>query len=204
MTILINQPITNVTLLHEQRMRTEAFPVLFFKPRLFCVFLFTSMYFCPAESKQGPSEERLIMDLFERYNKYSRPVQNENDSLEVNFGISLQQIIDVVRSHLPENKMNMCTYKRLIRTMTIRFYTYCSQPVCENDFAFANISFFLKGIALFVPHFISSIVYSTIYRPLDDTVRPVCVCPRGLVMFNSYFTLTLLGCPLKVVIEMPL
>ena len=37
------------------------------------------------------------MDLFEKYNKYSRPVKNENESLEVNFGISLQQIIDVVR-----------------------------------------------------------------------------------------------------------
>ncbi len=56
----------------------------------------------PTETQQGPSEERLIWDIFghsgENYNKFSRPVRNENDSLEVKFGLSLQQIIDVVRN----------------------------------------------------------------------------------------------------------
>ena len=46
------------------------------------------------------------MDIFEKYNKYSRPVKNENDSLEVNFGISLQQIIEVVRHK------RRCTFSR--------------------------------------------------------------------------------------------
>lgn len=40
------------------------------------------------------------MDIFEKYNKYSRPVKIENDSLEVNFGLSLQSIIEVVRDAL--------------------------------------------------------------------------------------------------------
>ena len=38
-------------------------------------------------------EELLIR---RRYNEYSRPVKNEGDSLKVTFGISLQQIVDVV------------------------------------------------------------------------------------------------------------
>lgn len=50
-----------------------------------------------ADTIEGPSEERLIMDIFEKYNKYSRPVRNENESLEVNFGLTLQSIIEVVR-----------------------------------------------------------------------------------------------------------
>ncbi len=46
---------------------------------------------------EGPHEERLINDIFEKYEKYARPVANEDDALEVGFGLSLQQIIDVVR-----------------------------------------------------------------------------------------------------------
>jgi len=40
----------------------------------------------------------LINDIFEqrRYVKYARPVLQETDALNVEFGISLQQIIDVV------------------------------------------------------------------------------------------------------------
>ena len=46
----------------------------------------------------GAHEARLIDEIFEhrRYVKYARPVQLETDALVVAFGISLQQIIDVV------------------------------------------------------------------------------------------------------------
>ena len=46
----------------------------------------------------GAHEERLIDEIFEtrRYVKYARPVLRETDALNVEFGISLQQIIDVV------------------------------------------------------------------------------------------------------------
>ncbi len=53
--------------------------------------------FLLTETVEGPSEEQLIRDIFDKYNKYSRPVAKEDDALEVNFGVSLQQIIDVVR-----------------------------------------------------------------------------------------------------------
>ena len=52
------------------------------------------------DSYEGYHEERLINDIFEKrkYTPYARPVENELDALDVNFGISLQQIIDVVRN----------------------------------------------------------------------------------------------------------
>ncbi len=57
--------------------------------------------FPSTDSHQGPSEEKLIWDIFgkdnEKYNNLARPVKDESESLEVKFGISLQQIIDVVR-----------------------------------------------------------------------------------------------------------
>lgn len=35
------------------------------------------------------------------FNKYERPVKNDNDNLKVELGLTLQQIIDVVSSLLP-------------------------------------------------------------------------------------------------------
>ena len=52
------------------------------------------------ESEQGPHEERLIDTIFEtrRYNRLARPAPKEEEALEVQFGVALQQIVDVVRS----------------------------------------------------------------------------------------------------------
>ena len=51
------------------------------------------------ESSQGWYEEKLIDDIFtgRRYNKLARPVENETEALRVNFGLSLQQVVDLVR-----------------------------------------------------------------------------------------------------------
>lgn len=51
-----------------------------------------------ADALQGQHEERLIDDLLvrRRYNRLARPVPKETDALAVEFGLSLQQIIDVV------------------------------------------------------------------------------------------------------------
>ena len=48
--------------------------------------------------ESGAHEERLIDEIFQnrRYIKYARPVIEETDALNIAFGISLQQIIDVV------------------------------------------------------------------------------------------------------------
>ncbi|XP_011474999.1 neuronal acetylcholine receptor subunit alpha-2 isoform X1 [Oryzias latipes] len=41
------------------------------------------------------AEERLLQNLFARYNKLSRPVQNTSDTVLVHFGLSIAQLIDV-------------------------------------------------------------------------------------------------------------
>lgn len=47
-------------------------------------------------SQQGPHEKRLLNTLLVPYNILERPVANESEPLEVKFGLTLQQIIDVV------------------------------------------------------------------------------------------------------------
>jgi hypothetical protein len=41
-------------------------------------------------------ERRLLNDLLETYNKLERPVVNESEAVILTFGLTLQQIIDVV------------------------------------------------------------------------------------------------------------
>lgn len=50
-------------------------------------------------SEQGPHEKRLLNALLNSYNTLERPVANESEPLEVKFGLTLQQIIDVVSDH---------------------------------------------------------------------------------------------------------
>lgn len=49
-----------------------------------------------ADSIQGPHEKRLLNHLLAAYNTLERPVANESEALQVKFGLTLQQIIDVV------------------------------------------------------------------------------------------------------------
>lgn len=49
-----------------------------------------------SDSLQGYHEKRLLNSLLLNYNLLERPVANESDPLEVKFGLTLQQIIDVV------------------------------------------------------------------------------------------------------------
>lgn len=58
--------------------------------------LFASNNLSGAES--GAHERRLLNDLLEHYNKLERPVMNESDAVVLKFGLTLQQIIDVVSS----------------------------------------------------------------------------------------------------------
>ncbi|XP_066157971.1 neuronal acetylcholine receptor subunit alpha-7 isoform X7 [Euwallacea fornicatus] len=46
-------------------------------------------------SQQGQHEKKLLNMLLETYNVLERPVANESEPLEVKFGLTLQQIIDV-------------------------------------------------------------------------------------------------------------
>ena len=46
--------------------------------------------------QSGPHERRLINDLMDRYLNLERPVYNESEAINLKFGLTLQQIIDVV------------------------------------------------------------------------------------------------------------
>ncbi|KAK0149864.1 Neuronal acetylcholine receptor subunit alpha-4 [Merluccius polli] len=48
-----------------------------------------------SQGARGHAEERLLKDLFVRYNKLSRPVANTSDVVLVHFGLSIAQLIDV-------------------------------------------------------------------------------------------------------------
>jgi hypothetical protein len=56
------------------------------------------LFLCYIVSVAGPQEEHLIEDIFSKrnYSRLSRPVAEESDALEIKFGLSLQQIINVV------------------------------------------------------------------------------------------------------------
>ena len=45
---------------------------------------------------QGPHEKRLLHHLLDKYNVLERPVANESEPIQISFGITLMQIIDVV------------------------------------------------------------------------------------------------------------
>ena len=47
-------------------------------------------------TEQGTHEKKLLNMLLDMYNVLERPVANESEPLEVKFGLTLQQIIDVV------------------------------------------------------------------------------------------------------------
>lgn len=68
-------------------------------------FFFICFYFLSkfVESHQGPHEKRLLNHLLRNYNTLERPVSNESETLNVRFGLTLQQIIDVVSSTFNES-----------------------------------------------------------------------------------------------------
>lgn len=49
----------------------------------------------PHRSMQGPHEKRLLHHLLDKYNVLERPVANESEPIQISFGITLMQIIDV-------------------------------------------------------------------------------------------------------------
>nr|XP_023013985.1 neuronal acetylcholine receptor subunit alpha-7-like [Leptinotarsa decemlineata] len=49
----------------------------------------------PNESWAGINEKKLLHKLLDHYNVLERPVANESDPLQLSFGLTLMQIIDV-------------------------------------------------------------------------------------------------------------
>ena len=60
----------------------------------------------------GPHERRLINDLMDKYNNLERPVFNETEPLVLTFGLTLQQIIDVVSCLVSSPKYGASFFKK--------------------------------------------------------------------------------------------
>ena len=60
----------------------------------------------------GRDERRLLDDLLKFYNSLERPVFNESEAVDLQLGLTLQQIIDVVSYHesIPLKKFSSCFY----------------------------------------------------------------------------------------------
>lgn len=54
-----------------------------------------NLQFCRLVCFAGYNEKRLLHDLLDTYNTLERPVVNESDPLQISFGLTLMQIIDV-------------------------------------------------------------------------------------------------------------
>lgn len=89
-------------------------------------YLFYWIYLKRTGSHQGPHEKRLLNHLLLNYNTLERPVSNESDALTVRFGLTLQQIIDVVCFAL-------CVCARTYRPFTFHeFIKMCCVSVCAQ------------------------------------------------------------------------
>ena len=90
----------------------------------------------------GKHERRLLGDLLLNYNPLERPVENETDPVQVSFGITLQQIIDVVRS----SAAPLNTIKRY--NNSVHIYVYCVYTYIVYIYIYIYMYAFASIIAL--------------------------------------------------------
>lgn len=57
--------------------------------------LYYNQYFISIDCLAGHNEKRLLNALLDGYNTLERPVVNESDPIQISFGLTLMQIIDV-------------------------------------------------------------------------------------------------------------
>jgi hypothetical protein len=74
---------------------TSSISVIILLKRIFFALL--------AACSAGSNEKRLLHDLLDSYNTLERPVVNESDPLQLSFGLTLMQIINVVSRFLCYN-----------------------------------------------------------------------------------------------------
>lgn len=96
-----------------------------------------------AESFQGPHEKRLLNHLLAAYNTLERPVANESEALQVKFGLTLQQIIDVVSSNISINYFScLLSLSISIWFLVKKIYFTISFKCKQNRFSTAEIFIF--------------------------------------------------------------
>jgi hypothetical protein len=83
-------------------------------------------------------ERRLLTDLLETYNRLERPVQNETEAVILYFGLTLQQIIDVVSiiTQQTNEKNRYPSNDQLLQWLSLLFGGLrgaCSAGCCSAD-----------------------------------------------------------------------
>ena len=77
-----------------------------------------------AETICGYYEKKLLGDLMRGYDYLERPVINESEPLMLTFGITLQQIIDVVSDQRPLHEHE--TLNHQVAVLTFTSYAICN------------------------------------------------------------------------------
>lgn len=65
--------------------------------------MYAVLYFVLASPKipsYAKTEDRLLEDLFKKYQKWVRPVETLNGTIRVKFGLAISQLVDVVNTYL--------------------------------------------------------------------------------------------------------
>lgn len=116
------------------------------------------MFSLISDVQGGPHERRLLNDLLEHYNTLERPVYNESEPLELLFGLTLQQIIDVVS----ENPSFWDIFLSSLRETILCSNLVTKNPIwaCQTDFRFYEI-LVLSKYSYFAKIFITDWTIST-------------------------------------------
>ena len=75
----------------------------------------------------GTAERRLLGDLLEYYQKFERPVANEADPVRLKFGLTLQQIMDVVRR---DNIVLFCPFHNVPKLLGLYVVVLIPRQLC--------------------------------------------------------------------------
>lgn len=123
----------------------------------------------------GANERRLLNDLMAQYNTLERPVYNESEPLIVSFGLTLQQIIDIVSHSFlsilhpsPIWKFSSSSHHLSILSFSSPSSYTCSLfPSISSTNVFMHPSFFRTVFPACILPFILSITSAKVYSKHD-------------------------------------
>ena len=101
----------------------------------------------------GPHERRLINDLMDRYQNLERPVFNESEALNLKFGLTLQQIIDVV-SKLCIDDLNPVITKYFVGDNSANMQNTSIENICGRKIFDTRSNILFKDITIIRLHFL--------------------------------------------------
>lgn len=64
-------------------------------------------------------EDALLKNLFQGYQRWVRPIQRNNDTIKVRFGLKISQLVDVVRRHTRTYKQTDISLQLLLKVASL-------------------------------------------------------------------------------------